>query len=237
VDVNQSIFVDTWPGWVGGAVISAVVVTLLLTRNRQLGVSFCYAFAIDRTNDWFEYRKKKTSSSSAANTFPMPTEAFPMPATAPVMSVALDAAAPIPDNLDEPLNPADFPMPGAFPMPSASASATIQDESSWPTVFLGGILLGGIVSGILARTFSATPLVLNFDYAGFDALWKLGPVAKAAVLFGGGILVGFGTRMAGGCTSGHAIMGAPGFQKASIVAMCVFMGVGIAVTFLLNALL
>ena len=122
-------------------------------------------------------------------------------------------------------------------MPSANASSTIQDESSWPTVFLGGILLGGIVSGILARTFSATSLAFNFDYAGFDALWKLSPLAKAAVLFGGGILVGFGTRMGGGCTSGHAIMGAPGLQKSSIIAMCVFMGVGIAVTFLLNALL
>jgi uncharacterized membrane protein YedE/YeeE len=129
-------------------------------------------------------------------------------------------------------------MPGAFPMPSASSSSsTIQDESSWPTVFLGGILIGGVVSGILWRTFSATPLALNFDYAGFDALWKLGPIAKAAVLFAGGLLVGFGTRMAGGCTSGHAIMGAPGLQKASILAMCLFMGVGIAVTFLLQALL
>lgn len=217
MDLNQSIFVETWPGWVGGAVISAVVVTLLMTRNRQLGVSSCYAFAIDRANDWFEDRKKKTEP---------PASAFPIPATAPVS-----------DNPDEFPNPADFPMPGAFPMPSANASSTIQDESSWPTVFLGGILLGGIVSGILARTFSSTSLALNFDYAGFDALWKLSPLAKAAVLFGGGILVGFGTRMGGGCTSGHAITGAPGLQKASIIAMCVFMGVGIAATFLLNALL
>lgn len=155
------------------------------------------------------------------------------------MAVALDAAAPMPALSDDPAdfpNPADFPMPGAFPMPSASASP-IQDESSWPMVFLGGIFLGGIVSGILARAFSGAPLALNLDYAGFDALWKLGPLAKTAVLFGGGILVGFGTRMGGGCTSGHAITGAPGLQKASIIAMCVFMGVGVAVTFLLNALL
>ncbi len=228
MDLNQSIFVDMWPGWVGGAVISAVVVSLLLTRNRQLGVSFCYAFAIDRANDWFEDRKKKMEPAA---------EAFPLPATGPAMSVALDTASPIPDNPDDFPNPADFPMPGAFPMPSATASSTIQDESSWPTVFLGGILLGGIVSGILSRAFSGAPLTFNFDYAGFDALWKLSPLAKAAVLFGGGIFVGFGTRMAGGCTSGHAIMGAPGLQKASIVAMCVFMGVGIAATFLLNALL
>lgn len=236
MDLNQSIFVDTWPGWIGGAVISAVVIALLLTRNRQLGVSFCYAFTIDRVNDWFEYRKKKTNPSPAAG-LPLPTEPLPVPAGAPAMSVALDAATPMPENPADFPNPGDFPMPGEFPMPSSDSASPVQDESSWPMVFLGGIFLGGIVSGLLARAVSATPLELNFAYAGFDALWKLSPLAKAAVLFGGGILVGFGTRMAGGCTSGHAIMGAPGLQKASIVAMCVFMGVGIAITFLLHALL
>lgn len=232
MDVGQSIFVEMWPGWVGGAVISAVVITLLLTRNRQLGVSFCYAFSVDRVNDWFEYRKKKPTPTAS---FPMPTEPLPQPAGGPAMSVALDATEPLPENPADFPNPSDFPMPDAFPMPSNTNA--MQDESSWPTVFLGGILLGGVISGILSRTFSATTLQLNFDYLGFDALWRLSPLAKAGVLFGGGILVGFGTRMAGGCTSGHAIMGAPGLQKASIVAMCVFMGIGVAVTFLLNALL
>lgn len=225
---TKSIFVETWPGWVGGAVISAVVVTLLLTRNRQLGVSFCYAFAIDRVSDWFEARAKKSPSThaeAAAFPLPMPTAAQPVPTNSST-GIAVDEPA-----LE---NPADFPMPGAFPMPSASA---MLDESSWPTVFLVGIFLGGILSGALARLFSGSSLTLDFAYAGFDSLWNLGPPAKAAVLFGGGILVGFGTRMGGGCTSGHAIMGAPGLQKASIVAMCVFMGVGVAVTFLLAALL
>ncbi|HMY18947.1 MAG TPA: YeeE/YedE thiosulfate transporter family protein [Polyangium sp.] len=210
---TKSIFVETWPGWAGGALISVAVVGLLLTRNRQLGVSFCYAFAIDRLTDWFEARNKKNAPSSPAATFPMPGSE--------------------PNAASE--NPADFPMPNAFPMPSSSSA--LPDESSWPIIFLIGIFLGGIASGILTRAFSGSPFELNLDYAGFDALWKVGPFAKAAILFGGGILVGFGTRMGGGCTSGHAIMGAPGLQKASIVAMCVFMGMGIATTFLLKALL
>ncbi|MBK9258655.1 MAG: YeeE/YedE family protein [Polyangiaceae bacterium] len=235
MDLGRSVFVDMWPGWVGGGVISAVVVTLLLTRNRQLGVSFCYAFSIDRVNDWFEYRAKKASPAAA---FPMPTEPLPLPAGGPVASAAIDAESALPKNPADFPMPGEFPMPGAFPTPSSSSGgSTIQDESSWPMVFLGGIFLGGIVSGILSRAFSGAPLALNFDYAGFDALWKIGPVAKTAVLLAGGILVGFGTRMAGGCTSGHAIMGAPGLQKASILAMCVFMGVGVAATFLLHALL
>ncbi len=222
-----SVFVDMWPGWVGGAVISAVVVTLLLVRNRQLGVSFCYGFAIDRVNDWVEYR---TKTPSPAADFPLPTMPLPAEADGAAMQAALGTDEPLPDN------PADFPMPGAFPLPTMSGPALIN-ESSWPTVFLFGILMGGIASGILARAIGGTAWIPSFDYAGFDSLWKLGPVAKTAVLFGGGILVGFGTRMAGGCTSGHAIMGAPALQKASILAMCVFMGTGIATTFLLNTLL
>jgi uncharacterized membrane protein YedE/YeeE len=39
----------------------------------------------------------------------------------------------------------------------------------------------------------------------------------------GGFLVGFGTRYAGGCTSGHAIMGISNLQMPSVIATCCFM--------------
>ena len=39
----------------------------------------------------------------------------------------------------------------------------------------------------------------------------------------GGFMVGFGTRYAGGCTSGHAIMGLSTLQWPSLVATCCFM--------------
>ena len=39
----------------------------------------------------------------------------------------------------------------------------------------------------------------------------------------GGFLVGFGTRYAGGCTSGHAIMGISTLQMPSLIATCCFM--------------
>ena len=42
----------------------------------------------------------------------------------------------------------------------------------------------------------------------------------------GGFLVGFGTRYAGGCTSGHAIMGLSTLQWPSLVATCCFMAGG-----------
>jgi uncharacterized membrane protein YedE/YeeE len=49
----------------------------------------------------------------------------------------------------------------------------------------------------------------------------------------GGFLVGFGTRYAGGCTSGHAIMGLSTLQWPSLVATCCFMAGGFLMTHLL----
>jgi uncharacterized membrane protein YedE/YeeE len=51
----------------------------------------------------------------------------------------------------------------------------------------------------------------------------------------GGLLVGAGTRMAGGCTSGHGLSGAGRLVPASLAATAIFFGVGAAVSMALNA--
>jgi uncharacterized protein len=43
----------------------------------------------------------------------------------------------------------------------------------------------------------------------------------------GGLLVGFGTRLSSGCTSGHGISGIASLSKTSVIAVIVFMGVAI----------
>ena len=50
----------------------------------------------------------------------------------------------------------------------------------------------------------------------------------------GGLLVGFGTRMASGCTSGHGLCGVSRLQKGSLVATVCFFGAGVAVSFALG---
>ena len=55
-------------------------------------------------------------------------------------------------------------------------------------------------------------------------------------LIGGGVLVGFGTRISGGCTSGHGISGVGRFSLRSIIATITFMIVGI-LTVLINNIL
>jgi uncharacterized membrane protein YedE/YeeE len=51
------------------------------------------------------------------------------------------------------------------------------------------------------------------------------------------MLVGFGTRMATGCTSGHGLCGVARFEKGSLLATCCFFGTGVIVSFVMNAVL
>jgi hypothetical protein len=52
-------------------------------------------------------------------------------------------------------------------------------------------------------------------------------------MFGGGLLIGLGVRIAGGCTSGHGIMGLATLQWASVRAVLSFMVAGILMANLL----
>ncbi len=49
-------------------------------------------------------------------------------------------------------------------------------------------------------------------------------------MFGGGLLIGFGTRLAGGCTSGHGIFGLANVEMPSVISTLSFMAAGVATT-------
>ena len=63
--------------------------------------------------------------------------------------------------------------------------------------------------------------------AGFPLPW----------LVAAGLLVGFGTRLGSGCTSGHGICGLARFSKRSLAAVLAFMGAGVATVYVLRHVL
>ena len=63
------------------------------------------------------------------------------------------------------------------------------------------------------------------------------PCSGYAFCVGGGFLVGFGTRYAGGCTSGHAIMGLSHFHLPSFVAVLGFFTGGLIISWLVLPLI
>ena len=96
----------------------------------------------------------------------------------------------------------------------------------WTLMFAMGIALGGFIA---ANFLTADPI--EFLPASYLS------IGGAARLFIGGILIGFGARYAGGCTSGHAINGIANLNLPSLLATIFFFVGGLAVTWLLGFLI
>lgn len=87
-----------------------------------------------------------------------------------------------------------------------------KGEAGWKLSFLLGLFAGGV-------------LLALFRPSSFTSL----PHPSLPWAIAGGLLVGFGTRLSGGCTSGHGVCGVGRLSIRSIVAMAVFTGVGMIV--------
>lgn len=103
-------------------------------------------------------------------------------------------------------------------------------EYSWSLVFALGAVLGGVLAGVVFA--NPNPIALSVSFLTRLANWFipigagfLPPVLFGAywqsivIMFVGGVVVGFGTRYANGCTSGHAITGLATLQKQSLYAV------------------
>lgn len=88
-------------------------------------------------------------------------------------------------------------------------------------------MLGGVVAALFAG--QATTLSMG----ALDALAGGSEPVKLLVLLGGGVLIGYGARLAGGCTSGHGIVGTALGARSSLLATVLFMVGGFATTNLL----
>ncbi|HVE41847.1 MAG TPA: YeeE/YedE thiosulfate transporter family protein [Planctomycetota bacterium] len=109
-------------------------------------------------------------------------------------------------------------------IPSLSFFRKSSFGESWRLPFLLGMPLGGLAGALLAG-----PVGVVATMGLFDTVFTSRMDVKLAVLFAGGLLVGFGARWAGGCTSGHSIMGISQGQKASMLVTVGFMAAGMLV--------
>jgi uncharacterized membrane protein YedE/YeeE len=110
-------------------------------------------------------------------------------------------------------------------------AARTDRPERWKLWFALGLPLGGLAATALDGDWRAV--------ATLDALgsWlALAPAAQLALLALGGALIGYGARTAGGCTSGHSIVGVALGAKSSLVATLGFMLGGFAATWALVAL-
>ncbi|MBK8518919.1 MAG: YeeE/YedE family protein [Saprospiraceae bacterium] len=118
----------------------------------------------------------------------------------------------------------------------------------WNLVFLVGAILGGTISATVLRNdepvrisketisdlmelgIAAPESLQPSELFGFDAVFSL---KGFLILSIGGLMVGFGSRYAGGCTSGHAISGLSDLQIPSLIAVVGFFAGGLIMTHIL----
>ncbi|WP_236976272.1 YeeE/YedE family protein [Membranihabitans maritimus] len=122
-------------------------------------------------------------------------------------------------------------------------------DQIWNLVFLGGTVIGGFLASeylssdlpILLNEKTIKELVELKVYSPEDGInptslfnWETLFTLKGFLIFiVGGFLVGFGTRYAGGCTSGHAISGLSNLQLPSLIAVVGFFIGGLVMTYFL----
>lgn len=130
------------------------------------------------------------------------------------------------------------------------------------TAFIGGTLLGvsavgylwvngriagisGLISQVLSpKTLLSTPalwfllglMIVPFAYGAFTQP-QIQIESSPFIMILAGLLVGFGTRLGSGCTSGHGICGISRLSKRSLIATATFMLTGAATVFVMRHIL
>lgn len=197
------------PWWLGALLLSGVTLVFWYLFRRPLGVS----------GSWTRLVQARSES-----------------ATASADRIALEN----PEALAQALmaaTQAQFGTPtsgastGTLSLPT---SLSLPDRLPWPAhlTFLVSIGLGGL----LASLVRGGPLLKRSFGPAFESFFGSGPASWAVILLGG-MLVGFGTRMAGGCTSGHGLSGVSRLQPGSLAATAAFFGTGVAFSLALSKVL
>jgi hypothetical protein len=198
-----------WPFWAGGLALAGVALAHWFSLGRLMAVSGRFTALVNRVRFGAPEPEPQLSE-----------EALVAAMLAATQDAFGEAAAPAPAPVE--------PSPAARPRRPVSASR----QPLWMHgVFFASLTLGGVLAGALSDSLGAG--VFRGD--AFHHLFGSGASAFLP-LVGGGFLVGFGTRMAGGCTSGHGLCGVSRVQTGSLLATCAFFGAGIGASFLLEAL-
>lgn len=202
-----------WPFWVSALALATVATVHFLVLGRMLAVSGRFSALVDRIRFGKQPEAPQMSEAELIAALQAATlEAFG--------EGSLDAPP-------EAGTPA--PPPEAAPPPKTIAKTPAP---LWVhALFLVSLFAGGLIAAIGTGTYQIT---WGLRSAELSALGGAG-LGQIALLLAGGAFVGFGTRMAGGCTSGHGLCGVSRFQPGSLVTTMAFFGAGVAISFFLGA--
>ncbi len=205
-----------WPAWVGGVGLATVAVGYHLASGRTVGVSGAW----DRILHWREERRVELADEQFDEAaFMAALEAASREEFGESGGEGGSVATAV-------LVEAEAPSPGPSKkrVPHASGPTPLVAQAA----FLLSIFFGGLLAAVMSGRFE-----LRADMGPDFAAIVTGGWAMWPILFIGGVLVGFGTRLAGGCSSGHGLSGCGRLQLHSLVATATFFGTAVVVSTLL----
>lgn len=204
-----------WTWWLGAIGLAFVTVGFWFTNRVTLGVSSSW----DRIVSWRDDAKLAEADAMMRAT---PADDL---AAAMMAETLAEFGDEIPDDMKQSL----------MKDSSSAAPAPAKPERTRWTVhvtFLLAFVVGGFVGYVPAGDWQ-----LRMDMGpDFVRLFGDGPESMVALVVGG-MLIGFGTRLGGGCTSGHALSGCSRFQGGSLIGTAAFFGTAIVVSILLDIFL
>jgi uncharacterized membrane protein YedE/YeeE len=214
-----------WPWWAGAVGLALTTINYTVTTDRSFGVSGSW----DRVLHWRTERRVERLNAQFNAQFTDDRVLADALAAATAEQFGARPAAPTPRYAAH----GDAQTPGQDARPTADARASVANLLPAPLVSQAALLLSIFIGGWVAAV-TAGRFQLRFDMGdGFRQIVTHNPIQMIGVLFIGGVLVGFGTRLAGGCSSGHGLSGCGRLQPVSIVATAVFFGTAALVSFLL----
>ncbi len=196
-----------WPWYVGAPLFALLVVGMWLVERRLLGVSGTYTAMLTPTLAEDRALAAADEAAVAAAVRRATIEAFGEEALA-----ELEAAPEAPAT--------DVLLPRGVLPPTANY------------LFVAMLALGGALGAVVSGGWAA-----RGDLGALHNMYFGSRAAVIAVVVVGGLLVGFGTRMAGGCTTGHGFSGCARLQVGSLAATASFFGAAVATAFALSLVL
>lgn len=212
-----------WPWWAGAIGLALVTINHTLITDRSLGVSAAW----DRVLHWRRERQLERMDEEFTDDQALAEALAAATAEHFGTGTGTDASTvpQVPYETSQPLEADAESAASERPAATSLRPAPLVTQAA----LLVSIFLGGFVAAVTSGRFH-----LRYDLGpGFRNLVTADSTAMIAVLFVGGVLVGFGTRLAGGCSSGHGLSGCGRLRPVSIVATAVFFGTAVAVSFLL----
>lgn len=202
----------TW--WLTAIALSSITLGYYIIIKLPLGVSGSWARIVLWKREAFITKADK----------PFQTKSNTM--VDALMAATLEAFGE--DAVQEVLSHHNGKIPG---LSTISQGQAIPKRLPWTShlLFLLMLPLGGLITSIAMGSFN-----LQFDLGELHRHLFGGGFSYVLTLVIGGILIGFGTQLSGGCTTGHGLSGVSRLIPASLVATCSFFGAAVITSLLLH---